>query len=221
MPPSAIHRRLENLGLTPLTRRDAYNVLINPFVERYRSVADYAQEEIGVQGDGRKGMSDAEIESLMEEVGAKCLEIGCKVRSSACMDGFCSDIDWNLQGRLLKRIYDSYPPLKGLISRLVLQKYQISLEDVPSWEDGSACQPYVAPLSRDFMRDGVGTVHSLESLLPEQCTKESLEDEVQKAESVGLESPSYEDSEGYEESNISELVRVNVHLSLCKPMALN
>ena len=92
MPTSAIHRKLENLGLTPLTRRDAYNVLINPFVERYISVMEYAQEEIGVQGDGSKGMNIAEIESLMEEVGAKCLEIGCKVRSSACIYGVCSNI---------------------------------------------------------------------------------------------------------------------------------
>jgi hypothetical protein len=88
MPTSTIHRKLENLGLTPLTRRDAYNVLVNPFVERYLSVMEYAQEEIGVQEDGSQGMSNAEIDTLMEEVGAKCLEIGCKVRLSACMDGF-------------------------------------------------------------------------------------------------------------------------------------
>ena len=88
MPTSTIHRKLENLGLAPLTRRDAYNVLINPFVERYLSVIEYAQEEIGVQEDGSQGMSGLEIDSLMEEVGAKCLEIGCKVRSSACMVGF-------------------------------------------------------------------------------------------------------------------------------------
>jgi hypothetical protein len=81
MPTSTIHRKLENLGLTPLTRRDAYNVLINPFVERYLSVVEYAQEEIGVEEEGRHGMSDLEILTLMEEVGAKCLEIGCKVRS--------------------------------------------------------------------------------------------------------------------------------------------
>ncbi|KAF8812667.1 hypothetical protein BYT27DRAFT_7207521 [Phlegmacium glaucopus] len=82
MPTSAIRRKLENLGPTPLTRRDAYyyNILINPFVERYHSVKEYAQGEIGVQGDSSSGMRDAEIESLMsEEVGARCLEIGCKM----------------------------------------------------------------------------------------------------------------------------------------------
>lgn len=188
MPTSAIHRKLENLGLTPLTRRDAYNVLINPFVERYHSVREYAQDEIGFQGDGAKGMNSAEIESLMEEVGARCLEIGCK-------------------GRLLKRIYESYPTLKALVSRLVLRKYHISLEDVPSWEDGS-CHAYVAPLCRDFMRYGVGPVHSLESLLPEECAKESMDTtkgKVQDADSDGMESPLYEDSEDYEESSTSEL----------------
>lgn len=93
MPTSAIHRKLENLSLTPLTRRDAYNVLINPFVERYLSVMEYAQEEIGVQEDGSQGMSGAEIDTLMEEVGVKCLEIGCKVRLNGMYGQVCSDID--------------------------------------------------------------------------------------------------------------------------------
>jgi hypothetical protein len=56
-------------------------------------------------------------------------------------------------------------------------------------------------------------VHSLKSLLPEQCTKESMEtakDEVKPSESDDLESPSYEDSDDYEESSISELVRINI-----------
>lgn len=111
----------------------------------------------------------------------------------------------------MKRIYDCYPSLKDLISRRVLLKYHISLEDVPSWEDGPACHAYVAPLCRDFIRYGVGTVHSLESLLPEQCTKETAKDEFQVSESDGLGSPPREDSEDYEESSISELVRVNIY----------
>jgi hypothetical protein len=114
----------------------------------------------------------------------------------------------------LKRIYDCYPSLKDIISGRVLSKYHISLEDVPSWEDGPACHAYVAPLSRDFIRYGVGTVHSSESLQPEQRTKEFMEtarDEVKSSESDALESPPYEDSEDYEESSISELVRVNIY----------
>ena len=101
-----------------------------------------------------------------------------------------------------------------MIIRRVLLKYHISLEDVPSWEDGPACHAYVAPLSRDFIRYGVGTVHSLGSLLPEQRTKEFMEkakDEVKISESDALESPPYESSEDCEESSTSELVRVNIH----------
>ena len=111
----------------------------------------------------------------------------------------------------MKRIYDCYPSLKDIIIGRVLLKYHISLEDVPSWEDGPACHAYVAPLSRDFIRYGVGTVHSLESLLPEQRTKEFLEtgkDEVKIPESDG------EDPENYEESSISELVRINIHCEI-------
>ena len=130
-----------------------------------------------------------------------------------CMyERVCSDIDYYDQGRLLKRIYDYYPSLKDIISARVL-KYQISLEDVPSWEDGPACHAYVAPLSRDFIRYGVGTVHSSESLLPEQRKEfmEAAKDDVQFSESDGLESPPCEDLEDFEESSISELVRINIH----------
>ena len=62
------------------------------------------------------------------------------------------------------------------------------------------------------MRYGVGPVHSLESLLPEQDTTESTDptkEDIQKSESDSLASSFYEDSEGYEEPSISELVRVN------------
>ena len=114
----------------------------------------------------------------------------------------------------MKRIYDYYPSLKDIISRRVLLKYHISLEDVPSWEDGPACHAYFAPLSRDFIRYGVGTVHSLESLLPEQCTKEFMEttkDKVKISESDGLKPQPYEVTEDYEESSVSKLVRVNIH----------
>ena len=100
-----------------------------------------------------------------------------------------------------------------IISRRVLLKYHISLGDVPSWEDGAACHAFVAPLCRDFIRYGAGTVHSLESLLPEQRPKEFMDtakDEVKFSDSDALESPPYENSEDYEESSISELVRVNV-----------
>ncbi|KAF8967162.1 hypothetical protein BDZ97DRAFT_570221 [Flammula alnicola] len=151
---TAIRARLETLGLTPITRRDALNVLVNPFVERYSSVINFARHEIGVKDDGSKGMSSHQIHSLVEEVAARCLEIACK-------------------GKLLKSLNEGFPHLRHTITKLALQKYQLDLEDVPSWEDGSDCQSYIAKLCRDFLRYGVGEVHAIESLLPEQPKKET------------------------------------------------
>ena len=77
---SAIRTKLETLGVTPITRRDLFHVLINPFIERYHSVISFARQEVSVNNDGLKGMNVSEIESLVEEVASKCLEIACKVR---------------------------------------------------------------------------------------------------------------------------------------------
>lgn len=53
--------------------------------------------------------------------------------------------------------------------RPIVEKYQLQLEDLPSWEeDEVACQRYEAKLSRDFMRFGIGEVHSVESLVPDE-----------------------------------------------------
>ena len=86
-----LHSALEALGVTPLTRADAFNVLINPFVEKYKPVVDYACEEISVKGDGTKGMDQTAIRELIEEVAAQCLEIGCKVNDLAQPNSLVTD----------------------------------------------------------------------------------------------------------------------------------
>lgn len=77
---SAIRTKLETLGVAPITRQDLFNVLINPFIERYHSVISFARREVIVNNGGLKGMNVSEIESLVEEVASRCLEIACKVR---------------------------------------------------------------------------------------------------------------------------------------------
>lgn len=67
----------------------------------------------------------------------------------------------------MKNLTEGFPHLKHTITKLTLQKYQISIEDVPSWEDGADNEAYGAKLCHDFLRFGVGEVHTLESLLPE------------------------------------------------------
>ena len=68
-------------GLEPLTRRDLYHVLVNPFVDKYAAVIDYATGAFEMSDDvGERGMSGPQVDELMKEVAVKCLEIGCKVR---------------------------------------------------------------------------------------------------------------------------------------------
>ncbi|EAU85991.2 hypothetical protein CC1G_03014 [Coprinopsis cinerea okayama7 len=131
-----VHANLEATGLTPLTRKDAYNVLINPFVEKYTTVLDYAREEIGTNGDGGKGLGEAEARGLVEDVARKCLQVGCK-------------------GKLLNRLIEGFPHLKDVLVNEVAERHQIRLEEVPSWV-GQGSVAYTAKLSGDYARKRSG-----------------------------------------------------------------
>jgi hypothetical protein len=69
--PATFKSKLEPLGLLPVSKRDIYNVMINPFVDRYAPILTFARVEVG--------MNTKEVMELVEEVAVKCLEIGCKV----------------------------------------------------------------------------------------------------------------------------------------------
>jgi hypothetical protein len=69
--PSFLKSKLEPLGLLPLTRRDIYNALVNPFIERSSAILEFAMVEVELK--------EKEVDELLEEVAVKCLEIGCKV----------------------------------------------------------------------------------------------------------------------------------------------
>lgn len=97
--------------------------MLNPFIEKYASVIDYAKVEVG--------LNPKEVRELVEEVAIKCLEIGCK-------------------GKMLKRLVDDYPMLKITIATVVVDNYQLSLDDLPPFEDEAACHAYHARLCRDY-----------------------------------------------------------------------
>jgi hypothetical protein len=69
--PATLRSKLEPLGLLPLTRKDIFNVLTNPFVERYAPILEFAKVELGLNAKV--------IRELVEEVAVACLEVGCKV----------------------------------------------------------------------------------------------------------------------------------------------
>lgn len=70
--------------------------------------------------------------------------------------------------------------MKETILSLSFAKYRIEIEDLPSWEDDSDCSVYTAKLCRDFMRHGVGEVHTKESLLPETLKPDIRDSEQAK-----------------------------------------
>ena len=63
-------KRLKSLGLLPITRQDVFNVMVNPFVEKYQSILEFARTEVG--------LSQKEIGVLVQEVAVRCLSEGCK-----------------------------------------------------------------------------------------------------------------------------------------------
>ncbi|KAF7982917.1 hypothetical protein HWV62_25194 [Athelia sp. TMB] len=119
----AMRAKLESLGVAPLSRTDIVNVLLNPFIDRHRAVIDYAKVVIG--------MDPKEIHELVEEVAIKCLEVGCK-------------------GKLLRRLVDGYAHLKEVIAAVVVEKYQLGLEQLPDADDEEACARYRASLCREY-----------------------------------------------------------------------
>lgn len=122
--PAALKTKFEALGLTPLSRKDILAVLLNPFVEKYSIIIEYAKTVIG--------LNSKEVSDLVEEVALKCLEVQCK-------------------GKLLKRLVEDFPGLKNKIASVVLENYSLGLEDLPSYEDEEACAHYHARLCRDHV----------------------------------------------------------------------
>ncbi|KAF7982133.1 hypothetical protein HWV62_29867 [Athelia sp. TMB] len=119
----AMRAKLESLGVAPLSRTNIVNVLLNPFIDRHRAIIDYAKVVIG--------MDPKKIHELVEEVAIKCLEVGCK-------------------GKLLRRLVDGYAHLKEVIAAVVVEKYQLGLEQLPDADDEEACARYRASLCREY-----------------------------------------------------------------------
>ncbi|KAH0586162.1 hypothetical protein H2248_007426 [Termitomyces sp. 'cryptogamus'] len=124
-----IHAKIEARNLTPITRKDVFNVLLNPFISHPQVVIDYATSHLGHPEEERKGMSTQEVRKLVEDVVSTCLEIPCK-------------------GNLLGHLEFRYGFVKDLL-REVVPKYNITLEDLPPPGDIVRCRKFEAKLSQD------------------------------------------------------------------------
>lgn len=57
-----------------------YNLLINPYMEKFHPLMEYMRTEGEPKPEGKKGMTSKEIRAILEEVTERCLELDCKVR---------------------------------------------------------------------------------------------------------------------------------------------
>ncbi|KAA1477536.1 hypothetical protein DENSPDRAFT_844699 [Dentipellis sp. KUC8613] len=122
-PVETLHSKLEALRLTPLGRRDIFNMLLNPFLERYSPVMSYARAQDIIPA--------AVVDDFLLEVASKSLEVACK-------------------GKMLQRMVIDHPRLEDAILKVVVSQYQLDLDDLPPEDDEDACRTYEAKLARDL-----------------------------------------------------------------------
>ncbi|KAL4073230.1 hypothetical protein V8B97DRAFT_2023022 [Scleroderma yunnanense] len=121
-PLAAARSKLEALNLLPMTRQDLVNVMTNPFIEKPQILIEYAKEDMG--------MSQKAIKELVQEVAIASLEVGSK-------------------GKTVRKLVDHYM-LQDTLAEAAVQRFALSVADLPPSEDEQACAAYEAPLCRDF-----------------------------------------------------------------------
>lgn len=119
--------KIAAMGLAPVRRSDLLEVLANKFApDRFHGILEYGKVVMG--------LSKHDIEGLVQDLGIRCLEIGCK-------------------GKMLKKLMETYPFLDDVIRARVMKHLRLNLDDLPHWEDEEACAAYNAPLCRNFISE--------------------------------------------------------------------
>jgi len=55
-----------------------------------------------------------------------------------------------LQGKMLRKLYESFPGVHDVIVSSALTRFRIDADNLPSWEDTDSACSYRAPLCRDY-----------------------------------------------------------------------
>jgi len=55
-----------------------------------------------------------------------------------------------LQGKMLRKLYESFPGVHDVIVSNTLTRFRIDVDNLPSWEDNDSAGSYRAPLCRDY-----------------------------------------------------------------------
>ncbi|KAJ7250871.1 hypothetical protein B0H12DRAFT_1324188 [Mycena haematopus] len=165
IPVSAIPARLAPLRLGPLSLKDAADMLLSAFMEKHTSVFDYLRRE-GVANEAdelpaaaTRKVTPADMRRLAEDVA-----VGCLTRDS--------------KGKMLKRLCDAYPTVRGKIVQAVLGEHEVKLEDLAllgeAVESGERVQ---ARLARDMGGIVVGEYGSESDSEREDGEDEESEDD--------------------------------------------
>jgi hypothetical protein len=132
------NEKLKALKLTPLTRDDLVNLLLNPFVERYLVISNYAQVFLSY--------SQNELKDLLRGVAIECLALSSKVLHFIHSPIFADSVD---QGIMLEEILKRYPDLKSAIASAVEERYKLHLNELPIYDGGHSIM-FRTPLCGDY-----------------------------------------------------------------------
>lgn len=91
---------------------------------------------------------------------------------------------------MIKKMYERYDYVRETIAKVVLEKHQIDVDDLPPWDDEDACRRYHAKLSRDYTmldsstgRESLQLVQQMQPSLPPEVKPD---DEVEGCEGHGM-----------------------------------
>ena len=56
----------------------------------------------------------------------------------------------SFQGKMLRKLYESFPGVHDVIVSNTLTRFRIDVDNLPSWEDTDSTGSYRAPLCRDY-----------------------------------------------------------------------
>ncbi|KAJ6508787.1 hypothetical protein C8R45DRAFT_968704 [Mycena sanguinolenta] len=116
---AAMPARLAPLRLGPLSLKDAADILLSAFIEKHTSVFDYLRREgvaneaneCGLSSAATRKATHADLRGLAEDVAVRCL-----TRES--------------KGKMLKRLCEAYPTVRGKIVQAVLEEHRLNIEDL-------------------------------------------------------------------------------------------
>ncbi|KAF4590146.1 hypothetical protein EYR38_009444 [Pleurotus pulmonarius] len=198
------------LGKGP-TRLELMAVLLNPFVERFTPVMEWIRwdgrrivrtEDVEDTSIGSSSASNSSVprskdratrresDNLPERSGAVGLGLDTVGAKDFIQEVVEKMLEVACKGKMIKRMFERYDYVRETIAKVVLEKHQIDVDDLPPWDDEDACRRYHAKLSRDYTmldsstgRESLQLVQQMQPSLPPEVKPD---DEGEGCEGHGM-----------------------------------